>query len=229
AAVEIFNGYPDVPRLDRDRNYHNAIAMIVQDYPDDKEAKIFHALSMIALSRRGEDSSLLMQAAEILEPLFDELPEHPGVAHYLIHAYDDSGNREPGIDAARRYAGIAPLMTHAQHMPAHIFAGIGMWPESNASNEGALEADPGYYHALMYLVYGNLQMGKWQEAERLVNNLHEYTLSDQGGRAERRGLHSTNTWLLLETRDWAQAAEVPAYSDASLDMAETLYVRGIGG
>ncbi len=228
ATGEIYKGYPDVERVVRDRNYNQAMANITKTYPNDDEAAIFHALSMLALARRGEDDALLMQAAEILEPIFQRLPEHPGIAHYLIHAYDDSGNRELGIDAAKRYAGIAPLMTHAQHMPAHIFAGIGMWNESNASNAGALEADPNYYHSLMYLVYGHLQMGQWSMARQLTEELTDRTYSDQGGRSERRGLHSVNTWLLLETRDWEAAASAPMHYDVGLEAAETLYVRGMG-
>ncbi len=228
AAGEIYRGYPDVERVVRDHNYNQAMANITKTYPNDDEAAIFHALSMLALARRGEDDSLLMQAAEILEPIFQRLPEHPGIAHYLIHAYDDSGNRELGIDAAKRYAGIAPLMTHAQHMPAHIFAGIGMWNESNASNAGALEANPNYYHSLMYLVYGHLQMGQWTKARQLTDELTTKTYSDQGGRAERRGLHSVNTWLILETRDWEAAANAPMHYDIGLEAAETLYVRGMG-
>lgn len=228
AAAELFRGYPDVERVERDRNYSRAMQAIADAYPDDDEARIFYALSLLALARRGEQQGLLMQAAELLEPLFAELPEHPGVAHYLIHAYDDAGDREPGISAAQRYAGIAPLMTHAQHMPSHIFAGLGMWAESNASNANALEANPRYYHSLMYLVYGHLQLGQWQEARRLVAELEAFADSPQGDRQELRGLHLTSTWLLLETHDWAAAAKAPAYSDRPLEFADTLYVRGLG-
>jgi len=228
AAAELYRGYPDVARVERDRNYSLAMRDIAGRYPDDDEATIFHALSLLSLARRGEDETLLVQAAGLLKPLFDRLPDHPGVAHYLIHAYDDSGHRGPGIEAARRYAGIAPLMTHAQHMPSHIFAGLGMWEESNASNEAALEADPRYYHSLMYLVYGNLQLGRWDLARRSVAALQDFADSSHGGRREGRGLHSVNTWLLLETRDWEAAARAPIYSDAALDVAETLYVRGLG-
>ena len=228
AATDLFRGYPAVARVARDRNYSEALSKIVNEYPDDDEAKIFYALSLLALARRGDDDSRLMQAAEILEPLFAKLPEHPGVAHYLIHVYDDSGNREAGVAAARRYAGIAPLMTHAQHMPSHIFAGLGMWNDSNASNEGALEANPRYYHALMYLVYGHLQLGQWSYAKRLVDELRDFSSSRQSGTREQRGMHSVNTWLLLETRDWPAAAEVPVYYEAPLEVAETLYIRGLG-
>lgn len=228
AAGQLFHGYPGVERLIRDRNYSESMQQIRAAYPDDDEASIFYALSLLSLARRGADDGLLIQAADILEPLFKKLPDHPGVAHYLIHAYDDSGERQKGIAAARVYAGIAPLMTHAQHMPSHIFAGIGMWPESNTSNAGALEANPYYYHSLMYLVYGHLQLGQWQMARKLVEELRQFTRSSDGGKAERRGLHSANTWLLLETHDWSAAAKAEMYSEAPLDAAETLYVRGTG-
>jgi hypothetical protein len=113
-------------------------------------------------------------------------------------------------------------------MPSHIFAGLGMWAESNASNANALEANPRYYHSLMYLVYGHLQLGQWQEARRLVAELEAFADSPQGDRQELRGLHLTSTWLLLETHDWAAAAKAPAYSDRPLEFADTLYVRGLG-
>jgi tetratricopeptide (TPR) repeat protein len=228
AAKTVFAGYRDVPRIERDRRFSSALQGIMQRWPDDEEAAIFYALSRIALARRGEDPSLLHAAAAILEPLFDDLPGHPGVAHYLIHAYDDVGDRQPGIDAARRYARIAPSMTHAQHMPSHIFAGVGLWEESNASNLAALDADPRYYHALMYVVYGKLQLGQVGDAKALVDGLRSRVESPDGGRAERRGLHQVNTWLLLETRDWPAAAEAPMYSNRALDAGETIYVRGLG-
>jgi len=229
AAEALFYGFPEIARIDRDKNYSSAMAEIHRTYPQDHEAAIFYALSLISLARRGtDDHTLLFQATEILEPLFNQLPEHPGAAHYLIHAYDDAGNLQAGLEAARRYAGIAPVLTHAQHMPAHIFAGLGMWEESNLSNLGALEADPGYYHAMMFLVYGHLQLGQRINAENLVEQVRKVALSAEGTRAQLRGLHALTTWLLLETHDWNAATNASIYSDAVLDVAETMYVRGLG-
>ena len=230
AAEQIFRGYPDVQRRDRDRAYNQAMGEIHRDHPRDNEAAIFYSLSMLSLARRGVENGneLQAQAAGIMEQLFRALPEHPGLAHYLIHDYDDSGQRELGRAAALRYSGIAPALTHAQHMPSHIFAGVGMWDENNASNRAALEVRPSYYHALMYLVYGHLQKGQRGRAHQLVEELRAVATLPQGTPAQRRGLHTANTWLLLESRDWPAASQAEEYSAAPLDRAETLYVRGIG-
>ena len=230
AADQIFRGYPDVPRRDRDRAYNQALGEMHRNFPQDREAAIFYSLSKLALARRGVENAneLQAEAAEIMEPLFDELPEHPGLAHYLIHDYDDAALRELGRAAALRYSRIAPALTHAQHMPSHIFAGVGMWDESNASNRGSLEVRPDYYHALMYLVYGHLQKGQRARARELMEELRPVATSPQGTNAQRRGLHSVSTWVLLETRDWAAAALAEEFSASARDRAETLYVRGIG-
>ncbi len=230
ATEQIFRGYPEIQRRDRDRAYSQAMEQIHRTYPQDREAAIFHSLSLLSLARRGVENGneLQQQAAEIMEPLFRELPEHPGVTHYLIHTYDDSWQRELGRAAALRYSKIAPALTHAQHMPSHIFAGVGMWDENNASNRAALEVRPTYYHALMYLVYGHLQKGQRAKARELVEELRAVATLPQGNPAQRRGLHTVDTWLLLESRDWNEAAEATEYSARPLDRAETLYVRGIG-
>ena len=141
AAEEIYRGYPEVQRQHRDRAFTEAMGKIHTDYPDEDEAAALYALSLLSLARRGVENGydLQMQALGILEPLFEVLPEHPGVAHYSIHAYDDSGLRDRGLAAARRYAKIAPALTHALHMPSHIFSGLGMWNEAIASDESVLD------------------------------------------------------------------------------------------
>jgi tetratricopeptide (TPR) repeat protein len=230
AAENFFRGYPQAERRDRDRAYHQAMAELHRDFPEDREATIFYALSKLALARRGVENGneLQAEAAQIMEPLFREMPQHPGLAHYLIHDYDDAGQRDLGRAAALRYSGIAPSLTHAQHMPSHIFAGVGMWDENIASNSAALAAQPASYHAMMYLVYGHLQKGQRAKAREIVALLRAKATSADGNRAQRRGLHSLSTWLLLESRDWAAAAQAEEYSDVPLDREENLYVRGVG-
>ena len=230
AAEEIYRGYPEVERQQRDRAFSEALGEVHATYPDEDEAAALYALSLLSLARRGVDNgyALQMQAIEILEPLFERLPEHPGVAHYTIHAYDDSGLRDRGLAAARRYAKIAPALTHALHMPSHIFSGLGMWDDAIASDESVLDVAPLNAHSSMYLAYAYMQKGQRQKAENLVEALRALALSPQGTAANSRGLHSANTWLLLEGHSWNDAADAPEYSERLLDRAETLYVRGLG-
>ena len=230
AAEAIYDGYPQVERQSRDQAYSEAMENIYRSYPQEHEAGALYALSLLSLARRGVENGyeLQMNAAEILEPLFAALPEHPGVAHYLIHAYDDSGLRDRGLAAARRYATIAPAATHALHMPSHIFAGLGMWDENIASNQAVLDVSPLNSHSSMYIVYGYMQKGQRQKARALVDEFKSLALSPQGTPAHRRGLHSVSTRFLLDRHEWKEAAEATAYSDRPLDRAETLYVRGLG-
>ena len=230
AAEAIYRGYPQVQRQVRDRAFSEAMGRLHAAYPDEDEAAALYAVSLLSLARRGVDNGyeLQLQAIGILEPLFEALPEHPGVAHYTIHAYDDSGLRDRGLAAARRYAGIAPALTHALHMPSHIFSGLGMWNDAIASDESVLDVAPLNAHSSMYLSYAYMQKGQREKAEALVEALRTRALSPQGTEANARGLHSANTWFLLEGHDWKTAAQAPAYSDRLLDRAETLYVRGLG-
>src|SRR5207247_717429 len=116
------------------------------------------------------------QAAAILNPLFRRFPEHPGLAHYIIHANDSPQLASLGLDAARRYAQIAPSAPHAQHMPSHIFVRLGLWDESIAANQRSFDAGVAYaraqrlggvvgeqFHALDYMVYAYLQEGRGSE------------------------------------------------------------------
>ena len=230
AAEAIYRGYPEVERQHRDRAFSEAMGKIYSDYPNEDEAGALYALSLLSLARRGVENGyeLQLQALEILELMFDALPEHPGVAHYSIHAYDDSGLRDRGLAAARRYAKIAPALTHALHMPSHIFSGLGMWDEAIASDESVLDVAPLNAHSSMYLVYAYMQKGQRQKARALVEEIRALALSPQGTPANSRGLHTVNTWLLLEGHAWKDAAEAEEYTDRPLDRAETLYVRGLG-
>jgi len=148
---------------------------VLADHPDD-EAAIFHALALVAAgSALPTDSTFARhrRAGALLEPIFAAHPDHPGLAHYLIHAYDAPPLAADAVDAARRYAAIAPEVPHARHMPSHTFTRLGMWEESARSNLDAAEAGRRYeaargqtaawdqrLHALDYLVYARLQQGR---------------------------------------------------------------------
>src|SRR2546425_13235778 len=111
------------------------------------------------------------KSAEILEKLYEQNPQHPGVSHYLIHAYDYPPLAEKGLPAARRYAGIAPAAPHARHMPSHIYSMVGLWEDSIASNASALEILPDYYHATDFVVYAHLQLAQDAKAKALVDQI----------------------------------------------------------
>ncbi len=163
--------YADHETLDHDARiarYSARMEALGDDHPNDAEAHIFYALSLIAVAP-ADDTTFASQrkAAEILEPLVADHPDHPGITHYIIHAYDSPALAELGMDAARRYAAIAPASAHARHMPSHIFTRLGMWDETIASNLSVMELGRGA-HAAEYLVYAYLQQGRDEEAWKLV-------------------------------------------------------------
>ena len=152
--------------------YAKAMEQLAQRYPDDDEAQIYYALALnTSASPADKTYANQLKGAAILEPIFKRQPQHPGVAHYLIHLYDYPPIAEKGLDAARRYAKIAPAAAHAQHMPSHIFTRVGYWKESIASNVevGACreEDNEGHdqLHAMDYLVYAYLQLGQDEQGQ----------------------------------------------------------------
>ncbi|HUF12624.1 MAG TPA: hypothetical protein VMN78_05975 [Longimicrobiales bacterium] len=168
--------YADADRLDhfaRMALYEDAMAEVARAHPDDDEAAIFHALAVVANAPPSDltfERQLL--GASILSPIFERRPDHPGLAHYIIHAFDAPPLAQRGLDAAERYAGIAPSAPHALHMPSHIFTRLGYWTESAETNarSAAAEANPrGRYHPWDYMVYAYLQQGRDEEARALVD------------------------------------------------------------
>jgi hypothetical protein len=136
--------YADYEKADhaiRIQNYLKAMEQLVQRYPDDDEAQIHYALALnVGASPADKTYGNQLKGAAILEPIFKRQPRHPGVAHYLIHLYDYPRIAEKGLEAAKRYAQIAPDAPHAPHMPSHIFTRVGYWKESIASNVASVSA-----------------------------------------------------------------------------------------
>jgi len=166
--------------------FEQGMASLQAAYPEDDEAAIFHALSL-AITAPQTDKTFANQrkCGEILEPIFSRQPHHPGVAHYLIHCYDNPVLAEKGLGAARMYAKIAPASAHANHMPSHLFTRVGSWNESISSNirsaELAAAAEPGSkdgeardqrLHAMDYLEYAYLQSGQVQKAKAVLDELN---------------------------------------------------------
>ena len=174
-ALEMF--YRDSDKVDnrtRALAYEKAMEQLVQRHPADREAAIFYALSLnMTASPTDKTYANQLKAAGILEKAFAEQPQHPGVAHYLIHSYDYPPIATRGLTAARRYASIAPAAPHARHMPSHVFTRVGAWSESVESNRSstAVADQANKLHAQDYMVYGYLQLGQDDEARRVMNEV----------------------------------------------------------
>src|SRR5712671_6036549 len=165
-------------RSERERQLSRAKAYeaLAAKYPQDDEAQIFYALYLAGTQLQSEQTfSAYLKAAGILEKQFKKYPEHPGVAHYLIHSYDAPPIAQKGVPAARRYASIAPAAPHALHMPSHIFTRVVLWTESAETNvrsaasarrdgDGDEQA-----HAMDYMVYAYLQLARDTDARRVVD------------------------------------------------------------
>ncbi len=181
AAVEELFAPGEGEKRDRDRAYSAAMERLSSAYPEDREAAAFYALSLQGLQPAGAaDPRLNMRSAAVLEEVFGANPEHPGAAHYLIHAYDDPVHAPLGRRAARVYARIALSAHHALHMPSHIFVQLGMWQEVVASNHAAYQASVAWverrghpigkrdFHSLSWLHYGYLQLGRLAAAQETL-------------------------------------------------------------
>ena len=158
-------------KYERDEAYADRMDALFATYPDDLEARAFDALATMGRSHGTRDTANYMKAAAMLEEVFPAHQHHPGVVHYLIHAYDDPAHAPLGIRAARLYDKIAPDSAHAQHMTSHIFLAMGMWPETEAANVRAMkvlddqlaahgEPPAACGHGNIWLVYSRLQQGK---------------------------------------------------------------------
>ncbi len=213
-------------------------------FPDDSEAAIFHALSLaITAPKTDKTFANQRQCGEILEPILAKQPHHPGVAHYIIHCYDNPALAEKGLGAARLYAKIAPASAHANHMPSHIFTRVGSWDESISSNlksaelatkdEAAStggEARDQRLHAFDYLEYAYLQSGRVALAKAVLDEMNSLKpipgLTLTGGYANA----AIPARYALERGKWDEASALPANSDAvPWAQAITWMAIGVGG
>src|SRR2546427_263977 len=176
AVGTYYKDWANQPERTRQANRAHAFEALAARYPNDDEAKIFSALYIAATQSLADQSyQAYLKAAETLEKQFAKHPDHPGVAHYLIHSYDAPPIASKGLPAARRYASIAPAAPHALHMPSHIFTRVGSWTESIATNERSAVAskqDKDFdeqLHAMDYMVYANLQLARDAEARRVMD------------------------------------------------------------
>ena len=199
-AVEILYGAGS--KVERDTAYAAAMAQLVATYPSDLEAKAFYALSLLGLSQGVRNVPTYLRAAAIAETVFRASPNHPGAAHYVIHAYDDPQHARLGLAAARAYSKIAPDAAHAQHMTTHIFVALGLWGDVVSQNEIAqhlTHAVPGHYTA--WLNYGYLQQGRHRDARAHLGTLRG-NMGANPPRRQRAGLALIRAHYLVNTRQW---------------------------
>jgi tetratricopeptide (TPR) repeat protein len=233
--------YKDVDSVDhrtRALAYEKAMELVAARYPDDREAAIFYALALnVTLVPTDKTYANQLKAAAILEKVFAEQPNHPGVAHYLIHSYDFPPLAHKGLNAARRYAAIAPSAPHALHMPSHIFTRLGYWGESVDSNRAsaAVAKDHGnWLHAMDYMTYGYLQMGQDGEAKRALDAVQALGLPNNEYIGSAYAFAAVPARYALERRRWSEAAALSLHPREfpwnRWPMAEAVnaYARGLG-
>ena len=220
----------------RDDAYEDAMAELAAAYPDDLDAQAFHALSILGTAHEGREFSTYMRAAGIVEGVFDENPEHPGAAHYLIHAYDDPVHAPLGLRPAQAYADIAPSAPHALHMPSHIFFALGMWDRGAASNVDSYEAakakseeantglSGGGFHALQWLHYARLQQGRQDDASAVLRTIRQHATAPDVSTSYATFLRwSAPLAYTVETQQWSQYG---ALLDSMNVTPSTLDARG---
>ncbi len=257
AAIEQGRRVP--PKTQRERDYIEAVSAYYQDfstrsersrqesrakafealaarYPDDDEAQIFSALYIAGTQSQADQTyAAYLKAAGILEKLFVKYPDHPGVAHYLIHSYDAPPIAKQGLPAARRYASIAPAAPHALHMPSHIFTRVGAWEDSVATNRRSAEAaknggEPNEaYHATDYAVYALLQLARDNDAKREMEQVLKITNFTPGVRTAPYAIAAMPARYAVERGAWREAMQLqPQVTRHSYTDAITYFARALG-
>jgi tetratricopeptide (TPR) repeat protein len=230
----------------RAQAYSDAMKKVYETYPDDHEAAVFYALSLLA-SEPHDDTTFANRkaAAVILEKLFAVEPDHPGVAHYLIHAYDKPQLAQLGLPAARRYAQVAPAAPHALHMPSHIFARVGLWQDDINSNLASIAAsrksaamgmggESHQFHAMDFLFYAYMQSGRDADARALIEEIRAMPAKKDDMYGKGYDPHAAMLAYLsalypIEMHDWAAAAALPPAEIAgTAEDSESYWARAIG-
>jgi tetratricopeptide (TPR) repeat protein len=235
AVAAYYQDWAARPERDRQKSRSDAFAALAARYPDDDEAQIFSALYLAGTQSQADQSfAAYRKSAAILEPMFAKYPQHPGVAHYLIHVYDAPPLAQQGLTAARRYAGIAPDAPHALHMPSHIFTRVGAWQESDATNRRSFQVAAATgelgeaYHASDYAVYADLQLARDAAAHQQITDAFKVPASNNV--AYTYAAAAMPARYALERGDWAAAAKLdPPTGGAPMTQAITWFARAIGG
>lgn len=236
ALAVLYTDYDKVEYRTRLQGYLKAMEALAAKYPDDDEAQIFYAITLnVSASPADKTYAQQLKGAAILEPIFKRQPHHPGVAHYLIHLYDYPPIANHGLDAARRYAGIAPAAPHAQHMPSHIFTRVGYWKDSIASNIASVKAAKAdkesteQLHADDYLVYAYLQLGRDREARGVIDEMTKVANANTDVYGGSFAIAASPARYAIERGDWKGAAALEVRpSKFPHVMAITYFARAVG-
>ena len=236
ALALIYQDAATVPYRTRALNYEHAMSSLAATNRKDTEAQVFYALALLANeSPTDQTHAKQKQAADLLEPLYRTYPQHPGIPHYLIHAYDNAELAPRGLPAARAYARIAPSAPHALHMPSHIFTRLGLWQDSIVSNLAARDAahqqgDTGEeLHAMDYLVYAYLQSGNDTAAYEVVQQVRDMPELKTGNFKIGYASTAMPVRYAVERGQWADAASiVPPTAAPPHVVAIAVWARGVG-
>ncbi len=236
ALAVMYIDHDKVDHGSRVQAYLLAMEALAARYPEDDEAQIAYAITLnVAASPADKTYANQLKGAAILEPIFKRQPQHPGVAHYLIHLYDYPPIAEKGLDAAMRYSKIAPAAPHAQHMPSHIFTRVGYWKESITANQASVRAAKAdkaatdQLHGQDYMVYAYLQLAQDKNARAVIDDM----VQAANVRADERGasfaLAAGPARYMVERGDWQGAADLEVKpSNFAFVTAITHFARALG-
>jgi len=223
AVTVYFNDWQNLDTKTRKLNYESKMEELYNKYPGDVETAVFYSLAVLATADLNDKSYIKQKkSGQILEKLFETNPNHPGIAHYIIHNYDSPELAHLALNTARKYAVIAPASAHAQHMPSHIFTRLGLWNESINSNIDSANSAVCYaesvnpnanwvseIHALDYLVYAYLQMGDNVRAQSEMNKMIEIKeVFPSDHFASAYALIAVPSRLAIENKNWQLATEL---------------------
>jgi tetratricopeptide (TPR) repeat protein len=216
AVAAYYADFANRPERARQTARAQAFEELVVKYPDDDEAQIFAALYVASTQSQADQTyAAYLKAAAVLEKQYVKHPDHPGVAHYLIHSYDAPPIAQRGLPAARKYAGIAPDAPHALHMPSHIFTRVGAWQDSASTNRRSADVAMtsgdifDAYHAADYMVYAYLQLGRDMEARKVHDDITRYASPPTASFGAPYAAAAMPARLALERGNWAAAAQLP--------------------
>lgn len=236
AIAEYYDRFGDRPHGARMKSLADAFEAVAKKFPKDDEAQIFYAIYLTATQSHSDKTFAdTLKAAQILEPQFEKHPHHPGVAHYLIHSYDYPPIADKGLNAAKRYAGIAPSAPHALHMPSHIFTRVGAWEASVATNRRSAEVSQaekepgGGLHAMDYMVYAYMQLARDNDAGLVLQESRRITNVTPSNQAFAYALAAIPAQIALERGMWKEATQLePRPSKFPFTEAMTYFARALG-